>query len=839
MPKNVLKLENFSGGLNNNTNKRDVKKEELVLLDGVDIETPGKVRLMGHVDDVSVSNNNDHIDLANPYTHYYGSGLMHLNLDRKIDSASNTENTEYLFINDPTIKKVMMFNNTEGSIINASNTSTINYGSTSAKVEYLVIDGDIRISPWVDLTGTSGTPFAVNNRVKKLKFLNTKKRLGVSDTGVANAPNIDYNKVFVADNAYIAPIKARDTVDANANRHYGSPDGYGYDVNAEMGKDWFAAEWESEATCNTTFVEANIDDANSWLVSVNAQTITQEFNNHSEWSGGSYGGIELAIWTGNTVDDNSSIYNWYSTTTPKPDSYEIFASNVYDTQESVPVHLGTVINHLISGQDEDKKVQMHYCMIGRVPNKPSQTGINFYWARRRDGEIGQKYLLFEVNFEKGYRKGGDDTWNIFYEKVASGGDFFYVSNQYAYSSSVNGISSLNKSLQEMPEDEPYVEKEDTAIGRLGTGYKTATIVNRRAYVGNVAYYKDKKDNTGYITVANDTVFKSPVNEFDYFPLDNKIDVEINDGDDIIKLASVGDKLLEFKRNTLYIINCSRDIEYLEGSYKHKGVEKEFHVIEGEGFVAWINRFGAYLYDGEAITNILYNEIGQKRLVNWGNDYYHNDNVLGYLPHKQSLFIGNKNGKVIMYDLKSNSWMYSSNRFNTDDISNMVTLNDGTLVWYAKNSNDLKLYKWDDSVASLTLSNNNVLLQTKDFTMDSPESKKKIHSVYINYKYPGSGDSTVEIQAIPDNVPGANNEPGVILRNRNFDNESTVKTVLPKTGGIYKTLHIKLRDTNEAEGEDKFKNINSLALAIVSNGSAIDGDFEINDIQIVYREKTLK
>lgn len=833
MPKKALNIENFSGGLNNNTNTRDVTSQELIVLNGADIETPGKVRLMGSVNDVSVGSDNDHISLTNPYDFNYGNGLLCLNQDRKIDSSSNTDNTEYLFINDPSVKKVRMFNKTDSSIISVSDNRNINYGSTAASVEYMVIDGEVRVSPYVNLDGTSGTPFPTDNRIKVLKFLNTRKRLGVSDTGVANAPDINYNKVFVSDNAFIAPIKARATTDVSADRHYGYPDGYGYDVESEMGSSWFHADYDSEATCNTTFAEANIDDTYSYSVNVNAATASAVMDGHSEWSGGIYGGIELAIWTGNEVDANSSVYNWYSTQSDNPNRYEIFASNIYGTQESVPVHLGKVINQAITGQTEDKKIKMNYCMMGRVPNKPSQTGINYYWARRKDGEIGQKYLLFEINFEKGYRKGGDDTWNIFHEKVASGGSFFYVSNQYSHSGVANTISSLNKTLQEMPENEPYVEKSNTVIGRLGTGYKTSAVVNRRAYVGNVAYYKDKTDNNSYITVANDTILKSPVNQFDYFSKYSKIDVEINDGDDIIKLASVGDKLLEFKRNSLYIINCSRDIEYLEGKFKHKGVEKDYHVIEGEGFVAWINRFGAYIYNGESVQNILYNELGQKRLSSWNSSYYHSDNILGYLPHKQSLFVANKNGKVLMYDLKSNSWQYSSNRFPANDITNSVTTNDGSLVWFEKDSNVLKMHTWNDIASDLTLSDGTVVLQTKDFTMQTPDIRKKIHSIYINYKYAGSGDSTVEVQAVPDNGTAR------ILRNKNFDGVSTVKTVLPKTGGTYQTLHLKLGWTKEALSSDHFKNIKSLSLMFVSNGSAIDSSFEINDLQIVYREKVRK
>lgn len=824
MPKNALNLENFSGGLDNNTNKRDVENNTLVVLDGLDIETPGKIRLMGSVEDYAlVTSTNDEVVNS---TVYYGNGLLHLNLDRRIDSAVNQVNTQYLFINDPATQKVRMLDVNNNTLIAAGNAATIDYGDTAAQVEYLVIDGEVRVSPWL----VASVPFPTGNQIKKLKYINTVKNLGVPAAGdTANIPNITISNLYKADNAYIAPIKARTSIDASADRNYGAPDGYGYDTEAVMDGSWFKADYDSEATCNTTFDESNIDNTYTYMVSRTAAQVGAVLDGHSEWAQ-NYGGIELAIWTGNTVNADSEIYNYYHTAGGvNPNGYEIYASNVYDSQESVPVNIGSVINHTIVNQTEDKAVPLYYCMVGRMPNKPFQTGINFYWARRRDGEAGQKYLLFEVNFEKGYRKGGDKTYNNFYESNTTG-PVMFVSNQFALRGAINSISGLNRELLSLSEDEPHIGKDVNVIGRAGTGYKTATVVNRRSYIGNIAYYDIKSDSTSYIKQANDTVIKSLVNEFDYFPIENRIDVEINDGEDIIKLASIADKLLEFKQNTLYIINCSRNIEYLEGNYRYKGVAQPYHVVEGEGFVAWINQYGAYLYDGEQITNILYNKVGQKKLVNWNASYYSDDNVIGYLPHKQTIFIGNKNGKILMYDLKSSGWMYSSNKFMTNDITNMVTVNDGNLVWYEKDNTTLKIHRWNDAPAALTLSNNTVILQTKDFTFDSPDLNKKIHTAYINYILPNS--THVKINALADNGTTA-----TLTMTDEITNPSVPANValLPIDGSPGRTQDIKLSLTSSSA----YKNVKSFALQVVADGSAIDAGFEINDMQIIYRGKNRK
>ena len=134
----------------------------------------------------------------------------------------------------------------------------------------------------------------------------------------------------------------------------------------------------------------------------------------------------------------------------------------------------------------------------------------------------------------------------------------------------DGITDLSIS-------EPYTLQSNTVIGEANTGFKTSTLLNRRIYAGNVQYY----DSERKLVTKSDRVLKSLPNQFDFFPENSFIDVEVEDGDTIIKLESLGNKLLQFKRNKLFIINVSRDIEFLEAEYEHKGCEKDYHVVKGK------------------------------------------------------------------------------------------------------------------------------------------------------------------------------------------------------------------------------------------------------------------
>ena len=86
---------------------------------------------------------------------------------------------------------------------------------------------------------------------------------------------------------------------------------------------------------------------------------------------------------------------------------------------------------------------------------------------------------------------------------------------------------------------------------------------RRAYIGNI------KQNG---KTHPDRILKSQVNRFDTFPEGlGSVDVVIRDGENIVKLETFADRILQFKENSLYIINVSENVDFLEDTYRIKVV----------------------------------------------------------------------------------------------------------------------------------------------------------------------------------------------------------------------------------------------------------------------------
>ena len=778
--KRSYNINSFSGGLNNNTNPRDIKDDQLQVLNGFDNETPGKLKLVGSIVDEDGSTYTE----SHNNTWQYGNGLVHINLDRDVPSGSLAA-TELYIINDYVNKNVDIYNPATNSIDSAE----INYGgSSSSKIDTFVIDGQVRISP---------TGFVSDSTPQWYGYIDKTYTLGVSglthgdgDGDGTDAISKDYASYFNT-KMHLSPLN--------------TSDGYSYDPNK-------FGVGDTSIITNTT-AEVILNDGLTYPGDVSGIQIDQNLNTHaalhtilnkqtSAMSEG-YGHLGVYAWfhentnavNQNDVGDaNIPVYGNGSGIT-----YALFASNVYDDQESAPIYIGDIKQPSLTLSTSIHMRPLYLMIAGRMPNNPRQSGVNLYWAQNTDGSFGQKYLLSEINFTNGLRYGGTDNYLPFTTFTSTRKYFIFpISNSNAslvYGNIINSLSQI----------EPYLNDSQSVIGRPGSGFKTSTIANRRAYIGNVAYYEK-----GERVIKPDTVLKSGVNQFDNFSAEDFIDVEVNDGDEIIALESLGNKLLQFKQKTLYVINIARDIEFLESTFEYRGCLKDYHVVKGEGFIAWFNKYSIFLYNGESVIDLNVDDNGQPRLTDWGGTYYNDNSIIGYLPKKKCIFIFNSADKLLQFDIKSTSWSFSSLTID-DSLSNAVTNNAGDIVFIRNNGTNNKLQKWSDTPAPLTPTDNLTLIKTKEIDFGSADSNKNINTVYVNYKQPNT--SRIQLRATSAEVSsGATQDCGTLAASTNF---TTQKITMPTA----------------------FKNIKSLSLEIAAHGTdAIDDETEINDIQIVYRDK---
>ena len=342
---------------------------------------------------------------------------------------------------------------------------------------------------------------------------------------------------------------------------------------------------------------------------------------------------------------------------------------------------------------------------------PRITGGRIYFRKYQSND--EWVLLVDIDFEKGCRASLNDVYpNTPWYEVGGGGD----GTEDAWASTPYVPVSANKPdtpifstflniesyyfLNEWTAGEPRIsigcDKTDNYTNgypsNVSEGYKTSTIVNRRCFIANTQLYKNESSGiaSGSLFRERDRIYYSAVNRFDSFPrTTHYIDVVRGDAEEYTTLVGYADRLLAFKTNTLYIINIAAQDPrewFLESQHKGIGVKKPCQTVETEDGIMWANGNGAYVYTGgdvrtttteditlgSDINNISRNKISPD---NWIADSG-NIGVSYIRKRKQFLVVENLvngTGLQYIYDFSSKTWTSSDvNSIIFEDVFNEIT-----------------------------------------------------------------------------------------------------------------------------------------------------------------------
>lgn len=370
--------------------------------------------------------------------------------------------------------------------------------------------------------------------------------------------------------------------------------------------------------------------------------------------------------------------------------------------------------------------------------------------------------------------------------------------------------------------------EDNIIKRIR--WKTSVLLNRKVYVGNVKIeYKDGREK-----VLSDSIFKSQNNKFDSFRLDRRIDVAVGDGEDIIRLAGYADRLLQYKQNTLHIINVQKAGEFLEATHKFKGVSHHNAVCEFDYGVAWCNAHGVYMYDGQNVSELFLKEgirtISEEK---WTAFYKEGETMIGYVPNTKQLLIikgvtGANSGDIMLYDMISQSFVSGTDRLGITDKTNLVNMWDNQLIHgfeTSNNSGTITVVPWTSIPTEVV---NNFKVETKDINFGT-EANKKVIKARINYKG-GNGPLDTGTDVTTKVLPKYSINGGDFSHSFK-DADGNAITDIP---GSINWAEIDLYTDNNANSIRTF----AIQLTDVS-GQNVVADFEVNDITVIFRTKSVK
>ena len=441
------------------------------------------------------------------------------------------------------------------------------------------------------------------------------------------------------------------------------------------------------------------------------------------------------------------------------------------------------------------------------------TGCNLYakeiavstnkdWYLQASGDfISGKMTITDT--QKDYDMAFDSQYSQYYWELSEAGGTDVGADE---SSFLNPGSVITYSI-----NSGFLDDEESIISQ----YKTAVVANRQAYIGNVnVHFSDRTE------VVGDAILKSPVNKFDVFPRSGAIIASHRDGDAIVKLEAYADRILIFKKNKMELLNISQDIEFLEDTFMHKGVSHSAAVCKTDFGIAWVNKQGCYIYDGQRVSNLLEKKGRQIIKESLWDTFTTREPMIGYIPKKRQLLIANDitttgDGATFLYDMVTQSWVEGSAATITSEAkTNFVTDWNGDLVYAHTNGTILK---WVDSLASATTATSSAVdIKTKDIDFGNPGQVKKIYKFYVTHR----GD-TSEIQT----AYSINGNAGTFT-------ETISNTELSASSPVTDWVTTEIVPT-AAPIECK-----SIRFRLFSDGDT-PANFEINDITIVFRLKGMR
>ena len=445
---------------------------------------------------------------------------------------------------------------------------------------------------------------------------------------------------------------------------------------------------------------------------------------------------------------------------------EFYITALYDDarQESQPfltvnANSGTAAS-LVAGEELGMWIGVEYADTGvakvidgtSVNNayqmNPRVVGARVYYEDAIN-EPGILYQLLEIDFEKGCKKVSAEQYEPWAEVAADEtcGCPHDGSGDHGFTASERTTANGNAFIFTAPPKLFTYEINTGYEANVSTyaRYKTATVANRRLYIGNV--WQNGKAH-------GDRMMRSVYNKFDLFPENNTIDVAIGDGDNIVKLETFADRILQFKKRTLYIINIAGEA-FLESQHANMGVENPSQTCVTEFGIAWVNTFGVYLYDGQGVTEISRGKLRQADRSTAAS-YSYSLNItesdiplIGYHPvnkwiiiHRQSTIEGYVEGTALIYDFKNGSWTHSGGfTANSDYKTNMIWTHDNNLVLAGgTNSDEPDFFYYNPQ--GVDTGSSDLVLTSKDFTLDAPGVKKNVYGIFVTF----SADASTAILA---------------------------------------------------------------------------------------------
>jgi len=772
MAKQVLTLNDFSGGLNTVKDPRDIKNNELVTAQNIMVDEQGAVRTVGGM----VA----HTELALPVqaaTLVGGYGLAMLESDYETEPVSYTAISNITFNSsgflegrtaisafadaggDPnkvTVTTSAAHGYSENESVNINNTTNYNgnytitnVASTTYRIEHS-FDGN-------DGTGRSNIRFGVKFPAgTEIKISGTSDNNGFYTvkytTDVFMYLNVDAGIGALTGetvtSATILSLPKEDVLIILSDADNNNVDSYSKSQDV-----WTSSQMDIDASGGN---QLNSGKIVYYSIDGAIRATDAEFANGSKVSW--FGQIKRTHFGGTTAEDNyfdffekdnklsaptvgaihlsnyptaNSGFNITVTHTPNTTSiwesaeYQVAFSFIYDGNQESLLYIPPSNGHTFTPDAGDSVTVVVRAQTDSDGYNPRISGGRVY-AKVNDSDE-EWFVLCDIDMRRGAR-------------ATLSGEYTAWASVSGTTTSTGAIESIAPSVDTYAKLNGYSHSvQSNALGNDGEQWKWGLVANSRAFVFNVKRYDVSVDEN---IVYSDRMYFSEAGKFDTFPTSNYIDIVRGDSESYVAAHEYADRILAFKENSVQIVNISAGEPgdwFLESSEKYMGIIGPACSVKTQYGIAWVNDSGCFLYNGSEVKNLIDNKIDDDEWSDFiGNNVGIHYSSIGYERHKKQLIVmkdctgtASSSGDAYLYDFKTGSWVKLLDAFSDSVVhSNFIHDWNGDLVVGYEDSSNVKFKKWDSDD---TTSKSNVIFTTKDIDFGNPSLLKKIYAAYITYK----------------------------------------------------------------------------------------------------------
>lgn len=800
MPRQTIVLKDFSGGWVSSPSKRNLRDNELYSAESVVVDKEGIIRLFG---EFYASTELEAGDVENLDTIAQGYGLYSFRLDHSLGSGDK----KFLALAYLTseVGKVCRIIENDGTVWSTGSTTDIVLSALTTYSFYphfFIADGGLRICD-AELNDTT-----VSQKYFGYYETNIENYLGGSKRSIAKFVATDATPSQPSTSLATSNVAATgETTDTSTHLTCGI-------LAAVDTTNMYACEISSYGIRWAVKIEESTNAAAVVTTDISPQT----------WASAGY-----AIFPptgGLTLDPTVTNYELGTWTTGK---YELGYSAIYESGQESLIRIldnGNTTypryNFAVSDPDQMLLLKVYHTW----PPDDRVKGFSIYCRRATTGAYYGSYsqpssewtFIGDVDFRKGVRgyeneyaswQGGSPTNRGDNVTTAMG---FYYANIVVKNPGVETYRSRTGTNAESTE--------------LAGRYKTAVVANRRLYAGNVRVGGK---------LYGDSIFKSPVNNFDVLTEDNRLDIDVSDGDEIVKLASYADRIIVFKNTRAYILNVSQEIEFIEEVLHDRGIANPSAVTDTEYGPVWVNNNGVYWYDGERVYDLLKDLETQKRRLHDPISESNTESIyitattliIAYDRQTKSVFILSENSgeSITVYAFSFVTFTWSNGYSALDSGSDYTIFTNAVTGW--DNNVQIAGIETDTPTTGTDLlytfrrppvgdTTSRVEIKTKDMDFDLPNIDKKLYRVFVTHK----------------NATGMKVE---YLVNGTSNVYSFSTTSGASTGVLISGTSIETQEYIPTFSESH--NIKSVQLLLTHDGSTtINDDFEIHDISLIIRSK---